>query len=72
MQYLNCVPVVQHGQIYQVYIPQGLLVVQMLSRGNGLILKDGGLVIHEAVDVEGASGDQNKPQGGSKGKDVVK
>lgn len=40
MQYLNCVPVVQHGQIYQVYIPQGLLVVQMLSRGNGLILKD--------------------------------
>lgn len=33
---------------------------------------DGTLVIHKAVDVEGASGDQNKPQEGSKGKDVVK
>lgn len=33
---------------------------------------DGSLIIHKAVDVEGASGDQNKPQGGSKGKDVVK
>ena len=47
-------------------------MLSIIEMGGIRMGSDGALVIHEAVDVEGASGDQNKPQGGSKGKDAVK
>lgn len=48
-------------------------MLSIIEMGGIKLGEDGALVIHEAVDVEGASGDQNKSQGGSKnGKEVVR
>ena len=47
-------------------------MLSIIEMGGIQMGSDGALVIHEAVDVEDTTGEQNKAQGGSKGKDVVK
>lgn len=47
-------------------------MLAIIDMGGIKLGEDGSLIIHKAVDVEDTTGDQNKLQGSSKGKDVVK
>lgn len=55
---------------YEVYSEEQVKAMLAIVDMGGIKLgADGSLVIHGSVDVEGASGGQNKAQGGSKGKE---